>query len=141
MTEQTNSAQGAQEQTNSAQGAQEQTNEDRALIRAQGRLERLETERDLIALTLGDLGSQLRDLHAKVRAGEVSGAAENKKLLAHICYWLWAVRETETEIEELRRREAGIVGDYGLDLEQACAQVRCRLDSLRACCGADTVPG
>lgn len=134
MTEQTD--QTRDEQSLRADGQ----HEDKALIRAQGRLKRLEDEREEIAGTLGDLGAQLREIHADLRSGKVSSSAEDRKLLADIRYWLRAARDTESEIEELRRREAGIVGEYGLDLEQACAQVRCRLDSLRACCGADTVP-
>ncbi|MBS0124236.1 hypothetical protein [Thetidibacter halocola] len=117
----------------------EEQNEDRTLIRASSRLRRLESERDDIAEMLATIREDIRDLRTRIRQGEVSRSAEDAKLMADIRYWLRASRETEAEIEDIRRKEEGIVGEYGLDLEQACVAVRCQLDSLRACCGAGEV--
>jgi hypothetical protein len=112
----------------------EDRNNDKTLIRAQSRLERLERDRDDISETLAGLGAQLRTLSSRLQKGDTSKNGEDKALLADIRYWLKAARDTELEIEDLRRRDAGITGEYGLDLEQACIAVRCRLDSLRTCC-------
>lgn len=115
----------------------EQMNEqkdDKTLIRAQSRLDRLEQDRENISETLEGLGRQLRTLSSQLQKGNTAKKPEDKALLADIRYWLKAARDTELEIEDLRRREAGITGEYGLDLEQACLAVRCRLDSLRTCC-------
>ncbi len=109
-------------------------NEDKTLIRAQSRLDRLEQDRDDISQTLSGLGQQLRTLSSRLQKGDTAKNGEDKALLADIRYWLKAARDTELEIEDLRRRDAGITGEYGLDLEQACFAVRCRLDSLRTCC-------
>ena len=117
------------------------TNEDKTLVRADSRLKKLEEEREAIADTLSDLREQVGVLSRKLRAGEYGKTTEDGKLLADIRYWLRAARETEAEIDDLRRRDTGIVGEYGLDLDQACVAVRCRLDSLRTCCGADEVSG
>ena len=114
--------------------------EDKTLIRAQDRLERLEETRDDIAEMLVAIRDDIRHLRERIRQGEVSRSAEDNKLMADIRYWLRASRETEAEIEEIRRKEEGIVGHYGLDLEQACVAVRCQLDRLRPCCGAEGVP-
>lgn len=114
-------------------------NQDKTLIRASSRLQRLEAERDDIAEMLAHIREDIRDLRGRIRQGEVSKSAEDGRLMADIRYWLRASRETEAEIEDIRRKEEGICGDYGLDLEQACVAVRCQLDSLRACCGAEEV--
>lgn len=117
------------------------TSEDKTLIRADSRLMKLEEEREAIADTLADLRQQVGALSRKLRAGEYGKTTDDGKLLADIRYWLRAARETEAEIDDLRRRDTGIVGEYGLDLDQACVAVRCRLDSLRTCCGAEEVSG
>ncbi|MGR3496827.1 hypothetical protein [Citreimonas sp.] len=114
-------------------------NEDKTLIRADSRLTKLEEEREAIAETLTDLREQVAMLSRKLRAGDYAKSTDDGKLLADIRYWLRAARETEAEIDDLRRRDNGIVGEYGLDLDQACVAVRCRLDSLRTCCGAEEV--
>lgn len=116
----------------------EQSN-DKTLIRAESRLKRLEDQRDDIAETLAQIGEDIRFLRERIRDGDTARSGEDQKLLADIRYWLRAARETEAEIDEIRRRDAGICGSYGLDLEQACVAVRCRLDSLRTCCGAGEV--
>jgi predicted RNase H-like nuclease (RuvC/YqgF family) len=112
---------------------------DETLIRASSRLSRLEDEREAIAETLADLRGQVAALSRRLREGDTGKTTEDGKLLADIRYWLRAARETEAEIDEIRRRDTGIVGGYGLDLEQACVAVRCRLDSLRSCCGAEEI--
>lgn len=97
---------------------------------------RLEAQRDEIAQTLKDLVADIRDLAEKVRDGGVK-KAELGTSLSDLRYWLKAARETELELDEIKRKTTGIVGSYGLDLEAARFEVRCRLDRLRACRGSD----
>lgn len=92
---------------------------------------RLEMERDQIARTLGDLAEDLQDLREKVRRGEAK-KTEGGTTLADLRYWLKALRETEAELDEIRRRDIGIAGDWGLDLHAAQFEVGCRLDRLKA---------
>lgn len=96
---------------------------------------RLEEERDGISETLEDLRQALTALQRKAVAGDIADKAEAGKVLADIRYWLKAARETEQELEQARRRDAGIARAYGLDLEAAMREVDCRLDRLRDCCG------
>ena len=97
---------------------------------------RLEAQRQEIAQTLNDLGADIRDLLGKLRKGEVR-KQEVGTTLADLRYWLKALRETETELETLKRKESGISESYGLDLEAAAAEIRCRMARLSECCRAE----
>ena len=110
-----------------------------SLITAQAETDRLQRERDSITEVLRDLREDLETMAAQTRGGEGSKTAEAKALLADMRYWLKALRETEVELETIRRKEADIAGHYGLDLERARIEVGCRLDRLRRCCGAGGV--
>ena len=111
------------------------------LITAKAELERLESNRAEIAETLEHLKQDISDLREQLRSGEVGKGSDASKALNELRYWLRAARETELEIETLRRKEAGIVGDYGLDLENARSEIWCRLDRLRRCHAATAVCG
>lgn len=95
---------------------------------------RLEAQRDEIAQTLDELAADIRDLQGKIRRGEAK-KAEGGSVLSDLRYWLKALRETEAELETIRKRESGLAGAWGLDLDAADAEVRCRLARIRACCG------
>lgn len=98
--------------------------------------EALEKEREDIAETLRFLADDLRQLRRKLHSGEPI-TAEDKKVLPDVRYWLRAAVETEAQIVEIKRKEAGLVGDYGLDLDVAREEIRCRMARLRPCCGSD----
>ncbi|MFW2587562.1 hypothetical protein [Sagittula sp. SSi028] len=97
---------------------------------------RLEAQREEIAQTLSELAGDVRALQGKIRSGEAKkgdvGAA-----LADLRYWLKALRETEAELDAIRQRESGVIGGWGLDLDAAGDEVRCRLARLAECCGQD----
>lgn len=95
---------------------------------------RLEAQREEIAQTLNELAGDVRDLQEKIRSGEAK-KQEVGAALADLRYWLKALRETEAELETIRRRDSGIIGGWGLDLEAAGDEVRCRLARLATCCG------
>ncbi|WP_425101207.1 hypothetical protein [Tropicibacter sp. S64] len=101
-------------------------------------LKRLENDRESIAATLRDLVEDLEELKNDLRAERRAGTgAEGGKLLTEVRYWLKQARETEKEIDALRRQENGCALGWGIDFDAAAYQVGCRLASLRACCDED----
>lgn len=109
------------------------------LITAQIQAARLEAQREEISQTLADLVADVRALQSQLRQGEIEKKTETSKLLNDLRYWLKAARETEAELEEIRRKESGIGDAYGLDLEAAEFAIGCRMAQLRPCCGAGEV--
>ena len=109
------------------------------LLTTGSELDRLEAERASLTQVLGDLREDLEQMAAQMRGGEGVKTPEVKALLTDMRYWLRALRETEAELETIRRKNAGFTEGYGLDLERACIEVGCRLDRLRRCCGAGEV--
>ena len=98
--------------------------------------QRFEEQRQEIAETLDELVADIRFVQGQLRQGEVERKAETGKLLSYLRYWLKAVRETEAELENIRRKELGLEGAWGLDLDPARSAAWCRLPRLRACRGA-----
>ncbi len=107
------------------------------LITPEKRLSELETTRADIAATLKSITLQIVELRMQVETGNVARTREAGQLLADTRYWLKAARETEAEIDTVEKQRAGIVHDYGLDLETARSEIGCRLARLRRCCGED----
>lgn len=112
---------------------------DTILITVQADIERLEKTRDEIAETLRELSDDVRALKERLRAGDVEKSTDVTKLLGDLRYWLRAANETEAKLEDLRRRDAGLCGAYGLDLDAARVAIGCRLHRIRQCCNADEV--
>ncbi|WP_186766547.1 hypothetical protein [Puniceibacterium confluentis] len=104
------------------------------LITHDTRLSELDTTRAHIAATLKSIRLQIVDLKTRVEDGNLQNTREVGQLLADARYWLKAARETEAEIENVEKQRAGIVHDYGLDLEHARSEIGCRLARLRRCC-------
>ncbi|MCE0504376.1 MULTISPECIES: hypothetical protein [unclassified Roseivivax] len=106
-----------------------------SLIDPMGRESALEEERLAFLETLAELRLALGDLKEKIRAGEIGrdDKSQGKKLLEESRYWLRALRETEAELVRIEREKAGIAGDWGLDLEAAREELRCRLARLPRC--------
>lgn len=111
----------------------ENDKDDPVLIRARAEIERLKQQRDEIAATLNDLTTELHELRARVREGDPDRKGDSGKVLGDVKYWLRAARETECEIEAIRRKESEITGEYGLDLDAARHEIGCRLARLRPC--------
>ena len=104
-----------------------------AIITLDDRLSELETERDAIGKVLKRIKREINRLAEQIETGEVTDKSEAQKILAEARYWLKAVRETETEIEKLKKERAGIAHGYGVDLEAARTEVGCRLHRLAQC--------
>lgn len=117
-----------------------QVEDDSVLITAKTGAERLEEQREAIAQELEEMVGEIRSLRQKLKAGEARKSGEDGKLLGELRYWLRAGRETEAEIEAIRRKDAGIVDEYGLDLDAAVAAIGCRLARVRACCCEGEIP-
>ncbi len=107
---------------------------DCALVVAQCETSRLEAQRDEIVQTLAELVADIRALQDDIRSGKAK-KTEVGASLADLRYWLKAARETEAEIETVRRRESGIVGSWGLDMRAAEHEIGCRLARLKERCG------
>lgn len=93
---------------------------------------RLEAQRDEIAQTLEELTADIRELQERIRGSERVKKTDVGTALSDLRYWLKAARETEAELDAIRRKQNGIEGDWGLDLEAAYHEVSCRLDRIRA---------
>jgi uncharacterized coiled-coil protein SlyX len=104
------------------------------LITHDVRVSELEATRAHIAATLKSITFQIVELKSEVEQGNLGRTKEVGQLLADARYWLKAARETEAEIENVEKQRAGIVHDYGLDLEAARSEIGCRLARLRNCC-------
>ncbi len=103
-----------------------------ALVVAQCESVRLRAQRDEIAQMLEDVVADIRDLQEKIRSGEAK-KAEVAAGLADLRYWLKAARETEAELDAITRKENGIIGGWGLDLDRAVDEIGCRLARIRPC--------
>ena len=117
----------------------EAANKRPVLITAESQLERLNEQYEFISETLAELRQDLMALHRAVRDGSDGASGEDKKILSNIQYWLRQANQTEAEIDAIRKRNCGIAGGYGLDLEQAALDIGCRLSRLRTCCDAGEV--
>lgn len=115
--------------------AEQREAEQRIVITANERCERLRKQRDRATATIENLIDQIGELQDNARKGELAKKSEASGALNELKYWLRAARETEMELEAIIRKEEGIGDAYGLDLECARSAIRCRLDSLRTCCG------
>ncbi|MBZ8118505.1 hypothetical protein KUD11_07560 [Roseovarius sp. LXJ103] len=88
--------------------------------------------------TVASLEKQLRgmceDLEAlsdRVRAEDFDDVKNRSKLLTDIRQWLKMAIEAETQIEQRKQRERGIINGYALDIDAARDSIGCRLDRLR----------
>ncbi|MBV7393586.1 hypothetical protein [Mameliella sediminis] len=120
--------------------AEQKTEEQRILIIANERCERLRRQRDRATETIAELVDQIGELQDRAKKGDIAKKSEASGALGELRYWLRAARETELELEEIIRKEEGICDVYGVDLEAARLAIGCRLDSLRACCAEGQVP-
>lgn len=109
------------------------------LITVSTQTDRLETQREMIAQTLSDLMEAVQETTRDVRAGDFGNKVERAKALNDLKYWLKAARETELELEAIKRKQLGIDDAYGLDLEAADDAIGCRLAMLRPCCATEDV--
>ena len=96
---------------------------------------------------IGIADRQLRDLTAlaaalleDIKAGDMEAVKSASKTADDLRRLVRLAIEMEARHERERKREAGITGDYGLDLEQARSDIRCKLGRLRRCCQSGQFP-
>lgn len=106
------------------------------LITAKNESARLEKKRAEFEEILGGMVDDLSSLSDRLRDGNLDVDKDARQLKQDIRFWLRLAAETEAELNALKRQDADICGSYGIDMEAARLEVGCRLDSLRACCGA-----
>ena len=92
-----------------------------------------------LSATVTTLERQLRgmceDLEAlseMVRARATSTISKtSSRILGDIRQWLKMAIEAETQLEQRKKKEQGIVNGYALDMDAARDSIGCRLDRLR----------
>ncbi|MCQ0091541.1 hypothetical protein [Roseovarius sp. M141] len=91
-----------------------------------------------LSATVTTLERQLRgmceDLEAlsdKVRAQQFDDIKNQSRILGDIRQWLKMAIEAETQLEQRKKKEQGIVNGYALDMDAARDSIGCRLDRLR----------
>ncbi|HEY9040352.1 MAG TPA: hypothetical protein VIN05_15580 [Roseovarius sp.] len=91
-----------------------------------------------LSATVTTLERQLRgmceDLEAlsdKVRAEQFDDIKNQSRILGDIRQWLKMAIEAETQLEQRKKKEQGIVNGYALDMDAARDSIGCRLDRLR----------
>jgi hypothetical protein len=91
-----------------------------------------------LSATVTTLERQLRgmceDLEAlseKVRAENFDDIKNQSRILGDIRQWLKMAIEAETQLEQRKKKEQGIVNGYALDMDAARDSIGCRLDRLR----------
>jgi len=91
-----------------------------------------------LSTTVTTLERQLRgmceDLEAlsdRVRAEDFEDIKNRSRILGDIRQWLKMAIEAETQLEQRKKKEQGIVNGYALDMDAARDSIGCRLDRLR----------
>ncbi|MEI4260678.1 hypothetical protein [Roseovarius sp. D0-M9] len=91
-----------------------------------------------LSATVTTLERQLRamceDLEAlsdSVRAEDFEDIKNRSRILGDIRQWLKMAIEAETQLEQRKKKEQGIVNGYALDMDAARDSIGCRLDRLR----------
>jgi predicted nucleic acid-binding Zn-ribbon protein len=84
---------------------------------------------------LAEFKQEIQRHRKSLRDGKLGPSSEALKLMSELRRLLQSVRETEREIANIQKEQAGYDGDYAIHLEQAHAEICCRLARLRkACC-------
>lgn len=110
--------------------------EQMTLITAKTDSERLEKKRKEFEEILEGMVDDLSALSDRLKDGQLDVDKDARQLKQDIRFWLRLAVETEAELHALKRQDANICGSYGIDMDAARVEIGCRLDSLRACCGA-----
>ncbi|MGB2200772.1 MAG: hypothetical protein ACPH5G_05485 [Pseudooceanicola atlanticus] len=95
---------------------------------------------DDIVHELRQLKTDLRRVQGLVKDGEPGSVKEALRTASDVRTFLRIAYEVEAKHHEDRRRDQG--GASGeLDLDAARAEIGCKLDRLRRCCGAGEISG
>ena len=84
------------------------------------------------------------DLHATrgyVQSEEPGFTREALRCAGDVRAFIKHAYDVEAKVNEEHRKQLGIAGETGFDLDVARAEIGCKLDRLRECCGAGAVSG
>ncbi|WP_136637444.1 hypothetical protein [Pseudooceanicola onchidii] len=87
------------------------------------------------------LKDDLRAMQGYVQSDEPAATREALRCAGDVRNFLKLAYDVEARVHEEQRKHLGIAGDSGFDLGVARAEIGCKLDSLRRCCGAGPVSG
>ena len=85
------------------------------------------------------LKDDLRSLQGYVQSDEPNATREALRCAGDVRSFIKHAYEVEAKYNEEQRKQLGLAGDSGFDLDAARADIGCKLDSLRRCCGAGPV--
>lgn len=83
------------------------------------------------------LKTDLRSLQGYVQSDEPGSTREALRCAGDVRAFIKHAYEVEAKYHEEQRKQLGLAGASGFDLDAARAEIGCKLDSLRRCCGAD----
>ncbi|HAR80871.1 MAG TPA: hypothetical protein DCS25_00565, partial [Sulfitobacter pontiacus] len=96
-----------------------------------------EEQLQALQVAIRDLRREIESLREQARSGEEVNETAASKALGKASGMVATCVKVETYLNECRNRQAGIArGGYALDMERARADIGCKLDRLRRCCGA-----
>lgn len=75
-----------------------------------------------------------------IKAGDEGAVKAGVKTAEELRRLVKLAIELEARHERERKRDAGISGAYGLDLDQARSEIRCKLGRIRRCCKSGSHP-
>ena len=87
----------------------------------------------------GEVVEQIQTLKLYLQDGDALSEAEIKRVLGELRRATQTLFDERKKVENLRKKEIGIVHDYALDFEDAKREIGCRLDRLRTAEGAKGV--
>ncbi|WP_166416368.1 hypothetical protein [Cochlodiniinecator piscidefendens] len=85
--------------------------------------------------------NELRDLIARLNAGEFEALAETKKIEVQLRAAMNSAVAERKRLDEEARKTAGVVHDYAIDFGSARDEIGRRLAKLRAARGANPISG
>ena len=84
---------------------------------------------------LMQLREDLAELRSQIQTGKPTSPQTALSLFSTIRAYMRMALETEARLAELNAKHSKIAqGGYAVDLDEARAQIRCRLAALRRCC-------
>ena len=90
---------------------------------------------------VADLRRKMEILQEQVTSGEDINATAVTKTFQTISDTIGRCQKAELLLHDCRNRQAGIArGGYALDLDRARAEIGCKLDRLRRCGAAGSIP-
>ena len=108
-----------------------------ALIETETDKSRLSEAIRLAEGQLDDLTSLAAQMLEEIKAGEPDATKAAVKTAEELRRLVKLAIDLEARNERERKRDAGFSGAYGLDLDKARSEIRCKLGRIRRCCKSE----